>query len=124
MSNFPPQQFINLHGHPVAVTGSLRRRAPRSATVRELKHKGFAAVGYSPQQLQQAKAEHERVAERARLAGSPPVADFDAGAFMRRAAPARIRRTPYSIPQAAQDACDLATRYGWLNCRVEPIITK
>lgn len=124
MSISPAQEYVNLHGQPVAVTKSAPRRAPRSATIREPKHKGFAAVGYSPQQLQQAKAEHERVAERARLSGSPPIADFDEASYMRRAAPARIRRTPYSIPQAAQDACDLATRYGWLNCRVEPIITK
>lgn len=124
MSSFSSQQFVNLHGQPVAVTEPSRKRVSRSATVREPRHKGFAAVGYSPQQLQQAKAEHERVAERARLSGAPPVADFDAAAFMRRASPIRIRRTPYSIPQAAQDACDLATRYGWLNCCVEPIITK
>lgn len=124
MTNFPPQQFVNLHGQPIAAIAAAPKRSSRRAANQEPKHKGFAAVGYSPEQIRRARAEHARVADRAIAAGAPPVAPFDADAYMRRAVPVRIRSKPYEVPAAAHEACALATRSGWLNCRVEPVITK
>lgn len=124
MSNYPPQQFVNLHGQPITATQGAARRSSRSSAIREPKHKGFAAVGYSPVQLSNARAEHERMVERAIASGAPAPAPWSAESYMRRHPGTRIRRAPYSVPSAAQEACDLAVRYGWLNCRVEPVITK
>lgn len=124
MTNFPQQQFVNLHGQPITAIAAAPKRSSRPAAIREPKHKGFLAVGYSPEQLRQARSEHERVVERAADAGAPPVAPFDAEAYMRRAAPARIRSKPYEVPAAAHEACVLAARAGWLNCRVEQVVTK
>lgn len=124
MTNSPPQQFVNLHGQPITVMAGAPKRQSKPAAMREPKHKGFLAVGYSPEQLRRARAEHEQVAKRAEGAAAPPVAPFDADAYMRRAAPLRIRSKPYSMPAAAADACALAALAGWLNCRVEPLISK
>lgn len=92
-------KYINLLGQPVLLTG---RKQKREVAHRGAHHDGWLAVGISPEALDTAKRK----------------LDFDLQSFLRNAKPEKVRVQPYISSEVAHEACVLAERFGWMNCRV------
>jgi len=114
--------YVNFRGEPITEV----RKAPRArpSLDRGPRHKGWLAVGFSPEHLVQAERDHAAASERARAAGAPPLPPFSAEAYMRRSKPGRIRSKPYELTSAAHEACRIAERSGWLNCSVQEMTSR
>ncbi len=104
--------FVNLRGEPLAVTpGKAIKKV--SAGFAESYHKGWVVVGYSPDQLAEARRQHAVASAAAVKSGGPSHAPFDEVAYMRAAKPRKVRSKPYEIFEAAEACADLARRAGW-----------
>lgn len=113
--------FVNIHGQPLVADGgpSFKRRAPPKAAPRAVqpdaspsgKHMGWAATGFSPDQLRAARIEHERLGK-----------DFNEEAYMNGAQPKKARPQPYSVPSAAQQCADMLLKAGWKRVRVVEVV--
>lgn len=113
-------QYVNIHGQPI--THLKRVTRPRQSASDAPRHMGWRAVGFSPEQILKAREDHERAANAAEAAGSRGLAPFDEDRYMRTSKPQAIRSKPYSLLDAAEIACQLATKAGWRNCRPEEVI--
>ena len=89
--------FVNIHGQPVSLVAP--KKAKPKAREREARHDGWLATGISPETL-----------------ANKPV-DMDLLAFVRNAKRSKIRVSPYFSASAAREACVLAERAGWHDCR-------
>lgn len=115
-------QYVNIHGQPISSLTKTTR--PRSGGAKDIRHMGWRAVGFSPQQLEQAEIEHEKASQRAAAAGARGLFPFNRDQYMRSGKPAAIRSKPYDLREAADIACRLAEREGWVGCRVEEIVRR
>lgn len=108
--------FVNAEGKPLdieAMKAAVKRKSrPQSS---EAYHKGWSASGFPPQQLVDAKLEHERKVSAA-AAGGRRLLPWDEARYMRDARPTKVRSKPYDTLAAAQAACELAERTGWKGC--------
>lgn len=109
--------YVNIHGQPVTITPGKAAKKSSASAPRDAAHKGFAAVGFSPEHLAKAKAEYERLATEQ----SKP---WSEDAYMAHAKPGKIRAAAFEIPSAAELACSLAEKQGWKQCRVVPLLRK
>ncbi len=111
-----PMQYVNAAGQPLDIEAmrkaSKKKSRPQSS---EAYHKGWLATGFPPQQLIDAKLEHERKAAAA-AAADRRMLPWDEGRYMRDARPTKVRSRPYDTLAAAQAACALAERTGWKGC--------
>lgn len=95
-------EFVNIHGNAVDLTPPKTRRAKK---VRDAHHDGWLATGVSPHAVEQAKAKAKALSN-----------SFDLQFFLRTAKREKIRSKPYFSRGAANEACGLAERAGWLHC--------
>lgn len=112
-------QFCNINGDPISLAFAANVRLKKSSP--EAYHKGWRVVGYSPEQLLQARNNHVVEVDAAKAAGLPHPGPFDEDSFMRKTAPRKVRPAPYPLREAADQCADLARRAGWKNVRVEPV---
>lgn len=114
-------QFVNIHGRPVDTTPV--KQAAKSKATQDEAHKGYLAVGYSPEQIEAGRVAHEAEISAAIANKRVPPQPWSVEAFMRKTKPRKIRTQPYFILDAAKQACVMAAKQlGWINCRVEPVI--
>jgi hypothetical protein len=119
-----PVEYVNVLGEPIDPSALSRKARGKAAGPRQPLHKGWLALGYSPEQIRRAQLEHAQSAERAVAAGAPPMPQFNAQSYMRRSAPSRITSRPYSVPAAAHEACLLAEKAGWLGCHTRELVSR
>ncbi|WOB06534.1 hypothetical protein [Piscinibacter gummiphilus] len=106
-------QFVNIHGQPIAA-GSLgggHVAAKKSKATPDSYHKGWKVVGFSPEQLAEARAKYVSTD------GKP----FDEVTFMRTNKPVRASKKPYVIHDAAELFKAMLERQGWKVVQVVPI---
>jgi hypothetical protein len=94
--------FVNLNGVLVDTTPVKQKREKK---VKEAHHDGWMATGISPESQAQARAQTERDGKA-----------FDLQTLLRNGKRDKIRPQPYFSAAAAQEACDLAKRSGWIGC--------
>lgn len=99
--------YVNYLGQPVDTTPVKVKREKKEA---EPQHNGWAAVGIPSAALDAAKREARRE-ER----------EFDEAMFLRNTPMLRITRKNYSSPGAAQEACALALRHGFVHAEVREL---
>ena len=115
--------FVNIHGQPVDVTPTAKAKSSRPQ--RDEQHKGFLAVGFSPEYLERTRQHHEALIANAKAAGGVPPKPWDEDLFMSSHPPGKVRSKPYELREAAEQACLMAERQaGWKRCRVVPVIRK
>jgi hypothetical protein len=98
-------QFVNLKGEPIAISpGKPAKKAKGAAP--DSYHKGWHVVGFSPQQLAEARHLYEK---------SPPSdgKPFDEGSFMRTSKPIKVQSAPFVIHESAEVCAELARKQGW-----------
>ena len=117
-------QYTNYLGQTIDTEAQQRRPRSSASAQKAPAHKGWLALGYSPDQLQRAEIEHAQAAARAAGLGAPAMPPFRADAYMRRAAPSRIRSRAYEVHSAAQEACRIAERIGWVGCHTRELISR
>lgn len=109
-------EFVNAAGKPLDIealkAAAKKRSRPKSD---DSYHKGWIAAGFPPQQLLDARIEHERKAERAAETGRRAL-PWDESRYMRDAKPTKVRSKPYDTIAAARAAVELAERTGWKGC--------
>lgn len=113
--------FVNLKGHPLDVSGAGAKKKTSRSTATGEYHKGFRAVGFSPDQLAAARRRYEQDTIDRRRAGHfvPP---FDEEAWMNQSQPKPIRSKPYEVMSAAQACADIAAKQaGWKRTQVVPV---
>lgn len=111
--------FVNLKGEPVDTTPVKQKKATIGGPKEY--HKGWAAKGYSPQQIEAGMSRHHESEAAARSAGTPAPPPWSEGLFMRQTKPKKIRPAPYELRDAAVQCCEMAEKAGWKGCRVEPV---
>ena len=94
--------FVNLNGDVVDIT---KVKQKREVKPKEAHHDGWLATGVSPDGI----AHGKRMAAAERK-------EFDLQVFLRNAKREKIRVKPYFNASAAQDACALAEKAGWMAC--------
>lgn len=108
--------------------GPLKRVYDRSIAKESM---GFLVWGYSPEQMTEAKKEHEAaLKERDALIESDPscaanlkaIQPWCADAFMNKAKPKRVRSKPYELFPAAETCKQMAEKAGWLRVTVEEVM--
>ena len=108
--------YVNAHGQPIDVAAlkvaAKTKSRPRSD---EPFHKGWLAAGFPPQQLVDAKADHQKKVGAAAESGRS-ILPWDEARYMRDAKPTKIRSKPYNTRPSAADACALAEQTGWKSC--------
>lgn len=107
-----PITYVNIHGEVINPAAGAAKAKPKASRSSDSYHKGFMATGFSPEQLERARIEHEKQAT-----GKP----FIEAAYMAKARPTKIRSKPYEIAEAASQAVAMAEKSGWKNCRVIPV---
>lgn len=114
-------QFVNIHGHRV-VTEPTDPAAPKRKAKPEAEsfHKGFKVQGIPPGALEDARAEHARLALLARESGKA-AKDWDEGNWLMNAKRKPVRSKPYEIESSARQCAELAERAGWLRVEVVEI---
>ena len=101
-------EFININGEKVDTEAKVEKaKKPRATS--ESSHKGWFALGYPREVIRAGELEHN---------GSGASEPFDPVSYMRKNAPTKIRTKPYFNPSSAQEACDIATKAGWIGCYV------
>jgi hypothetical protein len=105
--------FFNIHGDPIDLTKAAPPKTKKAKADVVATHKGWLAVGFSPKQIDDARAHHRK------SGGDEP---FSQDSYMRKATPTKIRVQPYFSQEAAQQACALAERSGWLNTHTRPVV--
>lgn len=109
-------EYVNYKGEVVKVeAGGKKPKAPAKPKTGEITHKGFFAVGFSPDQIEEGRRIYEAERELAASNGRsmPP---FNEESFMRVAKPRKIRTQPYATQSAAVHAGELAEKTaGWKN---------
>lgn len=115
-------QFVNIHGQPIVGISSASTPAKKSSRAQaDSFHKGWRVVGFSPEQLAEAKLDHEKSIAAARAAGNEPPKPWDEALYMRQAKPRKVRSKPYEIHEAALECKALAERGGWKGVIAVPV---
>lgn len=112
--------FVNIHGQPILLDPKAKARGGPSRPRADAYHKGWRAVGYSPQQIEEGRVKHAKDREAAAMAGNH-LPEWSEDWFFRHHKPAKIRHKPYEVREAAVTACELAQKVGWKNCYVVPV---
>lgn len=115
-------KFVNIHGQEVDL-GAAARSAPKrkpSSSLADSYHKGWLALGYSPDQMAEGRRRYDEDSARLAAAGRPQP-EWSEQWFFRHNKPLRIRHKPYEVRSAAEAAVALAERAGWRGCRVEAL---
>lgn len=105
--------YTNIHGETINLSSLQTPKRPKVSKPSQSHHKGFRAMGFSPEQVADARTKHEQDVRLAKDFGREPPGPFDLDSWMRRAKPVRIGK-PFATRDAAQAACDLAAKQGWL----------
>lgn len=107
--------YVNINGAAIDFGKPAKRVVKRKAATREAEHRGFLAVGFSPQQFEAARKAHEAAREEARKTGAREMPPFSVVEFMRKSKPLKISK-PFGVAEAAEECCRLAERAGWIGC--------
>lgn len=106
-------EFVNVHGQPINFGAGNLGKVKKPTKVAEAHHKGWRAVGFSPEQIAEAKVAHEEDSAREVHNGRQALPAWNEDAWMRHAKPKAIRSKPYELEDAAVQCAALATRNGW-----------
>ncbi len=114
--------YVNAYGEPISIgsrQSHIAKPKPKAAakTVDDKKHMGWAVTGYSPEQLANAKTEHEKA-----QAGNDKLPDWDEAIYMNGHRPQKARSKPYTIPDSANQCAEMLKRAGWVRVQVEEVI--
>lgn len=99
--------YVNYRGDPVSTMPVKEKREKREP---QAYHKGWGAFGITRAQMESARRNAESLGK-----------GFDSDLFLRNAKMVRITRTSYSNPHAAQLACDLAMKDGYVYAAVREL---
>lgn len=113
--------FVNIHGQPIDLASLQTKRATKTTSARESTHKGFQAVGYSPEQIAEARLNHKRDSEFRVSGGRTPLPEFSVDSYARKAKPKKIEK-PKATREAAATACAIAERAGWVKTSVVELV--
>lgn len=114
-------QFVNVHGEVVDLAKLTTPKKVRTAAPKEATHKGFAVMGVSPEQINEARKDHEKRSAERQSRGEMPLQPFDVEAFARNAKCLRVSKKPFSTQAGAEECRALAERQGWVRVRVDPL---
>lgn len=107
-------KFVNINGQPLDLTGGSGKKS--SGSGRDAYHKGWLAVGWTQAGLDRATVTRERERKEAEAAGKYPLPQpMTVEEYTRTTKPTKLRPKPYEIQDAAETACKLAEKYGWIN---------
>ena len=110
-------QFVNIHGDPVDIENLTTKKVGKVLMPKESYHKGFQAVGFSPEQLAEAERKHKADSDFEVQHGRQPLPPFSIDVYTRTAKPKKIEK-PKSTRDGAYGICQLAERYGWIKTSV------
>lgn len=98
-----PVTYVNPDGKPIDV-GAMPPAPPRPRKdASRVYHKGWVAVGVSPERVEEAKAEAKRLQQ----------TPIDTLAWIAKAKAKRVHPKPFDTWAAARHAADVALRCGW-----------
>jgi len=112
--------YVNAYGQPIAIGSRQSHVAKKKSATkdeREKKHMGWSVSGFSPEQLAQAKVEHEKAME-----SDEKLQPWDETVFMNGHRPQKARSKPYSIPDSASQCAEMLKAAGWKRVSVDEII--
>ena len=109
--------FVNIHGKPLDIASLTTEKVGKAAAPKESQHKGFQAVGYSPEQIEEAKRKHKADSDFEVQHGRPPLQPFSIDSYTRSSRPKKIEK-PKATHEAAYLACQIAERAGWIKTSV------
>ena len=109
--------FVNIHGKPLDIASLATKKVGKVAAPKESQHKGFQAVGYSPEQTEEAKRRHKADSEFEVQHGRPPLQPFSIDSYTRFSKPKKIEK-PKATHEAAYLVCQIAERAGWAKTSV------
>jgi hypothetical protein len=106
-------QYVNQRGEPFKFP-EVKPVKKAGAAKPDSFHKGWKVVGFSPAQLAEARAAHEK---------NPPEDGkaFDKVAFMRTEKPLKARSKPYTLHDAAVTCKEMLEKAGWELVQVIPV---
>lgn len=116
-------EYVNFKGQPISV-GTGQSKAPsKPKASKGPQHKGWHAVGYSKEQVERGRADHEKAMALARERGGS-IQPFNIETFSRLNNPEKIQAKPFNSESSARAACELAERTaGWLKTSVREYTT-
>lgn len=109
--------FVNIHGKPLDIANLTTKKVGKVAMPKESQHKGFQAVGYSPEQIAEAQRKHKADSDFEVQHGRPPLQPFSIDSYTRSSRPKKIEK-PKATHDAALTACQIAERSGWIKTSV------
>ena len=116
-------KFVNIHGEEISLGADSKTKKAASKPSGNPKHKGWYAVGYSPEQIEQGRKNHQDAEELAKKNGRP-IQPFNLQTFMRLTKPSKIRVKPFATQSSAEECCRIAeSQAGWINCHVRDAVT-
>lgn len=113
--------FVNIHGEAVDLGRLGTPKRGRTAKVAEPSHKGFRVVGISREQVDEARASHEKESALRIQSGMQPLPPFDIDQWARNAKSKRISLKPFATMDGARSCVDVAERTGWIKVTIEPL---
>lgn len=109
--------FVNIHGQPIDIAALATKKVSKVKMPTTSVHKGFQPMGYSQEQISEARRKHESDSRLETQAGRPPLEPFSIDGFLRKAKPKKIGK-PLSSHDAANVAASLAEKGGWVRVHV------
>lgn len=102
--------FVNIHGQPINVGTTTQKKESKPREDTGPQHKGWLVVGHSPTQIEEFKKTLK------------PNEEFNLLIFARRVKFSKVRSKPYVTNEAAQICASMATKEGWVNVQVQPVL--
>lgn len=106
--------YVNVYGEPISIgsrASHVSKKASKAKSDTEKHHMGWAVTGFSPAQLAEAKAKHER-----------GMKSWDESVYMNGHRPQKARSKPYSIPESAAQCAEMLKGAGWQRVQVTEVI--
>ena len=124
-----PLEFVNIHGDRISDAHITHRKAQaqqdaarkKKAVDQKAFHKGWKVTGIPPGALDEARADHRRVAEAMTRSGGKEVKPFDEANWIQNCRGKAVRAKPYETQSAADECAALAQKCGWIRVRVEAV---
>ena len=109
--------FVNIHGKPLDIASLTTKKVGKVTMPKESEHKGFQAVGFSPEQIAEAQRKHKADSDFEVQHGRPPLQPFSIDSYTRTAKPKKIEK-PKATHEAALTICQIAERAAWIKASV------
>jgi hypothetical protein len=116
--------YVNAYGQPISIgsrESHVAKKTSKAKVDTEKHHMGWSVTGFSPEQLDKAKEEHE-AAMRMPDAIKRGLQPWDEAVYMNGHRPQKARSKPYSIPESAAQCADMLKAAGWKRVQVAELI--